>query len=46
MNVKLLMSDDSGYGNLETNRLLIFARDLEQVTEVIEKTYGADSSVG
>jgi len=46
LNVKLLMSDDSGYGNLETNRPLISARDLEQVTEVIQKTYGAGSSVG
>lgn len=46
LNVKLLMSDDSGYGNLETSRLLTFARDLEQVTEVMEKKYGADSSAG
>lgn len=44
LNVKLLMSDDRAYGNLETNRLLIFAR--EQVTEVMKKTHGADGSAG
>jgi hypothetical protein len=38
LKVKLLLSDDGGYGNVEAHRLLVFARDLEQVVAIIERT--------
>ena len=43
LEVKLLLSDDSGYGDREAHRLLLFARDLEQVAAIIEKTDSANS---
>ena len=44
LKVKLLLSDDSGYGNVEAHRLLLFARDLEQVAAIIEKTDSENST--
>lgn len=37
LKVKLLFSDDSGYGNVEAHRLLVFVDDLKRVAKVIER---------
>jgi hypothetical protein len=38
--VKLLMSDDSGYGPLQSHRLLVHSDQLEQVMALVDKSSG------
>jgi len=40
--VKLLLSDDSGYGAVQPHRLLVRSGELEQVLAVVEKSDSDD----
>lgn len=38
LEVKLLMSDDSGYGAVQPHRLLVHSADLERVQAIVEQS--------